>query len=165
MEGTGTVEAARLTEIYFRQVDMVYRLCYAYLKNSADAEDAVQNTFIRLMQSGKCFESTEHEKAWLIVTAGNLCRDQLRHWWRKRASLEEWDGAGEVNEPEPDETLEAVLALPGNYRAEIYLYYYEGYTGAEIAELLKKPPSTVRNDLSRARKLLRKKLGGELDEG
>lgn len=63
-----------ITELYQRHVDTVYRVCYSYMKNRADTEDMVQDTFIKLISSGVLFQSAEHEKAWLIVTASNLCK-------------------------------------------------------------------------------------------
>ena len=83
----------QITGIYNRHVDAVYRLCYSYMKNAADAEDMVQETFLRLIRSGKSFENDRHERAWLIVTASNLCKDQLKHWWRKTVALEEQEEA------------------------------------------------------------------------
>ena len=64
-----------VSEIYDRHVNSVYRVCVLYMKNQHDTEDMVQNTFIRLMRDNTKFESFEHEKAWLIRTATNLCKD------------------------------------------------------------------------------------------
>ena len=72
-----------IKEIYERHRQTVYRVCFAYMKNSEDAADAVQETFIRLIRKAPAFENTEHEKAWLIRTASNICKDELKHWWRK----------------------------------------------------------------------------------
>ena len=63
-----------LIQMYNRHVDTVYRVCFMFMKNGPDTEDMVQNTFIRLMKDKTVFQSTEHEKAWLIRTATNLCR-------------------------------------------------------------------------------------------
>ena len=79
-----------IVRIYERHVDSVYRLCFSFMKNSADAEDMVQETFLRLLSSGKSFESEEHEKAWLIVTASNLCKDTLKKWWRKNENIDDY---------------------------------------------------------------------------
>ena len=68
-----------ITEIYNRQVDTVYRICYSFMKNISDTEDMVQETFLRLIRTGVLFQSEEHEKAWLIVTASNLCKDTLKN--------------------------------------------------------------------------------------
>lgn len=151
-----------LLESYSQFAKMVYRLCFTYLKNTADTEDMVQTVFIKRMTCGKQFDSREHEKAWLIVTASNLCKNHLRHWWRRREELtEEIEGIPE--EPESNTLLDSILALPERYRVVIYLYYYEGYQCTEISQMLHKPSSTVRNHLSEARKLLREQLGGEFE--
>ena len=71
-------------KIYNRHVDTVYRICFSFMKNSSDTEDMVQETFLKLLSNGKRFESESHEKAWLIVTARNECRGQLKHWSRTR---------------------------------------------------------------------------------
>ena len=146
-------------EIYHRHMKTVYRVCFVYLKNPADAEDAVQSTFIKLMEHTKPFQNTEHEKAWLIVTAANHCKDLLRHWWRKTAPIDE-----AVSAPaffKPDETLQKVLDLPEKIKIAIYLYYYEGYSTVEIARMMKKNQSTVRGYLRTGRELLKLTLGGE----
>ena len=153
-----------LADLYLRHSRTVYRVCFAYLKNPADTEDAVQDTFFQLIRYGPVLESAEHEKAWLIRTATNVCKNMLRHWWRRRESIEDHpDLPGEENF-ETDDVLRAVLALPEKYKTVVYLRYYEGYTGAEIAEILKKPQSTVRNHLHEARAILRERLGDDFDE-
>jgi len=143
---------------YNRHVDTVYRVCYTYLRNAADAEDAAQNVFIKLLARPVRFESVEHERAWLIRVATNYCKDALKAPWAQRFSLED------VPEPTAadtgyDETLDAMMKLPENQRLCAYLYYYEGYKTVEIAEILKCPHSTVRNNLSEARTLLRRRIG------
>ena len=70
-------------EIYNRHVDTVYRVCFSFMKNAADTEDMVQETFLKFISSRKSFASEEHEKAWLIVTASNTCKDELRRFKRK----------------------------------------------------------------------------------
>lgn len=156
-----------IAQSYETYVDMVYRLCITILKHKFDAEDAVQNTFIKLMHHNKPFASAEHEKAWLIVTATNTCKDMLRRASRQDEVLEAHESRFVAPAAEPDSTdfLSAVQALPPKYRAPVYLYYYEGYSGGEIAVLLKKPASTIRNWLLEARKQLRQQLGGDFDAG
>ena len=66
--------------IYNRHVDTVYRVCFSYMKNKSETEDMVQETFLRLITSKKTFDNERHEKAWLIVTASNLCKDSLKKW-------------------------------------------------------------------------------------
>ena len=154
-----------IADLYERHKLTVYRVCFAFMKNAADTEDAVQDTFIRLIKKGPAFENGEHEKAWLIRTAGNLCKNSLRHWWRKREDLERYqERLLDKSNYEIDETLSAVLGLPDRYKTAVYLYYYEGYNSGEISSILGRPPSTVRNHLHEARALLKKKLGGDFDE-
>ena len=148
-------------EIYERNVNTLYRVCFSYMKNAADTEDAVADVFVKLLKSGKTFQSIEHEKAWLLRTAINRCKDYLKHWWRKRADIDDYDIAAPGNLPEIDEILESVLELPERYKAVIYLYYYEGYSSAEIASILNKPQSTILNHLSEARKYLKGVLENE----
>ena len=145
-------------KIYNRHVDTVYRICYSFLKNPSDTEDMVQETFLKLLSSGKRFESENHEKAWLIVTASNACKDVLKHWWRKNKALSD---CGELAQDVPfevDGILSAILELPPDYKTAVYLYYYEGYSTPEIAEMLRCPQATVRSRLARARKLLEKEV-------
>ena len=153
-----------IAAIYERQMPTVWRVCRTYMKRTADTEDAAADTFAALIRSSPEFENPEHEKAWLIRTASNVCKNMLRRASRRDESLEELDGNGpEFAAPEEDEETralrDAVDRLPERCRIVVYLYYYEGYSTDEIAKLLKRPPSTVRNQLSDARKLLRERLG------
>ncbi|MDR3305796.1 MAG: RNA polymerase sigma factor, partial [Clostridiales Family XIII bacterium] len=150
-----------VAEIYMRQMRTVYRVCFTYMKNAADTEDAVQDTFYKMLASGVVFESGEHEKAWLIRTAANVCKNSIRHWFRKHEDLADYEnlqGAGNI---EIDDTFEAVMGLPDKYKSVVYLYYYEGCTTPEISDILQKPQSTIRNHLHEARGVLKEKLGGE----
>lgn len=147
------------TEVYYRHVDTVYRVCYSFMKNKADTEDMVQETFLRLLSSRKEFENERHEKAWLIVTASNVCKDTLKKWWRKTENIEDFlDIAAEPKQE--DSLLEVILQLPEDAKDAVYMYYYEGYTTVEIAEFLHCPESTVRSRLMRAKKKLQVMLGG-----
>lgn len=151
-------------EIYNRHVDTVYRICYSFMRNPQDTEDMVQETFLRLISHKVDFTSREHEKAWLIVTASNLCKDTLKKWWRRTENID--DPALNLKTPafEIDEILEAILKLPPDQKTVVYMYYYEGYSTADIASYLRCPHATVRSRLSRARKTLKKQLGGDFDE-
>ena len=153
-----------ITEIYARHGKMIYRVCYAYMKNTADTEDAVQDTFVQLIKNGPVFHSEEHEKAWLIRTASNICKNMLKHWWRRRENIEDFHDLQGPEETGTDEVFRAVMDLPAKYKTVVYLYYYEGYTSTEIAGILKKPQSTVRNYLHEARAVLKERLGDEFNE-
>ena len=148
-----------IAAIYERHSKTVYRVCFAFMKNQADTEDAVQETFFRLIRKQPDFDNTEHEKAWLIRTASNICKNELKHWRRKQTDL---DAQTDIPAPETSESaeiMEAIMALPERYKTVIYLYYYEGYQAAEIAKMLKKPHSTIRNHLREARLILKERLG------
>lgn len=141
--------------IYLRNSNMVWHICLAFMKNQQDAEDALQETFLRLIKSEKVFDSDEHEKAWLIVTTQNICKNMLKSWWRKREEIENHEAAITTSAYEIDETLQVVMNLPNKYKVPIYLYYYMDYDSAEIAKILHKPKSTIRNYLSEARKKMK----------
>lgn len=138
---------------------MVYRLAMVYLGRPADAEDVVQEVFLRLLSKAPAFTDGEHEKRWLLRVTANLCRDQLRGFWRRRAVTLELD------RPAPDlETLgvaEAIVALPEQYKAPIHLHYCEGYSVAEIGEILNLGQSAVKMRLKRGRELLKLELEGD----
>lgn len=139
---------------------MVYRLCYSYLGSPADAEDAAQSVFMKLVDKPRSFTSEEHEKAWLLTCASNHCKDVLKSAHRKRVvSLPPSESARMGTHDSVSDTLDAVLRLPARYKDCVYLHYYEGYKTAEIAQLLGIPASTVRNRLRDARGLLRTALG------
>ena len=144
--------------VYQRHIDMVFRISYSYLKNIADSEDAVSMTFIKYMNNDIVFHSIEHEKAWFIVTCTHVCKDMLKQRWRRPISFAE-NHIVKLETFQIDQTLEAILKLPARYKTVIYMYYYEGYNSEEIAEILHKPSSTIRNQLARAKKILKRKLG------
>lgn len=153
-----TDEEQEFTEIYYRHVDAVFRLCFTYLKNKQDTDDAVQEVFLKLLNYKGAFESEEHRKAWLIVTASNYCKNFLKHWWRKRKNIDDYTEIIGGASYEVDEMMELVLALPDKYKTAVYLYYYEGYDSAQIAKMLNKPAGTIRSYLSTARKMLKKEM-------
>ena len=151
-----------IEQIFRRHVQTVYRVCYSFMGSAADAEDATQATFMRLIDHPRSFESVEHEKAWLIVCASNLCKDILKSAGRNRVTEMPEREPADPRQADPlDTTLDAVLRLPDKYKDVVYLHYYEGYKTAEIAEMLGENPSTVRNRLRDARTLLRQALGGD----
>ncbi len=146
---------------YLRHFKDVYRVCYAFMKNAQDAEDCTEDAFVRAMTCGVAFENERHERSWLTTTAMNVCKDKLKHWWRRKVTPidEETDLAAETDEK--SEVADAVMALPVKYKEVVWLYYYEGYQTDEIAAMLGRAPSTVRNQLRDARAKLKLTLGGE----
>lgn len=153
-----TNKETEFTKIYYLHVDTVYRICFTYLKNTADTEDAVQEVFIKLLNYHGTFDSEEHRKAWLIVTASNFCKNYLKHWWRHHKNIENYTDLIGDTDPKIDEIMNYILDLPDKYKTVVYLYYYEGYNSNQIASMLHKPGSTIRTYLSTAKKLLKKEL-------
>jgi RNA polymerase sigma-70 factor (ECF subfamily) len=156
-----TLSGEEMAGLYRRRFRMVYQICMVLMKNVPDAEDAAQNVFRRVMERGEPFRDPEHEKAWLIVTARNECKNQLKHWWRTRRAGEEALDTLVWEQPRDREVWEQVAALPKPHRLVLYLYYYQGYTAGEIAEMLGENPSTVRSRLAAARKKLKLRLEEE----
>lgn len=157
----GNGEAERLVGEYS---DLILRLSYTYLKSTHDAEDLCQTVFLKLLRTRPAFDSPAHEKAWIIRTTANACKDVLRGAYRRRSAP--LDAAGEPCVPEPPDSgvLEAVMGLPANYREAIYLHYYEGYSIREIAEITGRTEAAVSAHLSRGRAALRATLEGAHDE-
>ena len=148
-----------------RYGDTVKRVCMIYLKNSADTEDIFQEVFIKYAARSPEFESTEHEKAWVIRVAINECKDFLKSFYKRKffpTSPHDLVDAKEAPLPEENsELLETVLSLPRKYREVIYLFYFEEYTAVDIAEILDKKVNTIYTRLARARDLLKAELGDE----
>lgn len=144
--------ADRLVNTY---ADMILRISYMYLKQTQDAEDICQDVFMKLSARDFLFENPSSEKAWIIRTTINACKDHLRtSFWKHATVLAE-----EYDIPAPEETesalLPLVMELPKHYRISIYLHYYEGYPVKEIASILGKPDNTISAYLTRGRKKLR----------
>ena len=149
-------DIVRIVETYS---DMLLRIALNRVKSLPAAEDIVQTVFERLMRRRPIFESREHEKAWLIRTAVNLCLSDLRTQTRHGELPLDENIAGEYGE-EVSEVLDAVQTLSTPDRYAVYLYYYEGYGVKDIGKLLKEPEGTISSRLSRARKKLRALLEG-----
>ena len=135
----------------------VYRLAYARTGSRADAEDVMQEVFLRLIRAKPTFSDHIHARAWLMRVASNCANDLFRLPWRKREGpLEEEVSISE--NPEEGSVTEAVLSLPARYRIPVHLYYYEGYSVTEIAKITGRSEGPVKSRLFRARNLLRDKL-------
>ena len=155
---------AEFEAFYERHWKSVYKLCFTYMKSASDAEDCAEDVFVKVLTGEITFDDEVHERKWLTVAAINLCKDRLKGW--KRKAVMPIDDEPELAAPEQEDrsdVLEAVQSLPVKYKDVIWLYYYEGYQTDEIAEILGRPPSTIRNQMRDARKLLKDKLGGEYE--
>lgn len=150
-----------LAELVHRYADMMMRIAFTYLKNSADAQDICQEVFAKIVKRQPAFKQADHEKAWIIRVTINACKDALRSPWKKL-----FTPIGDTDYPiqneENKQVVASVLELPKKYRIVLYLYYFESYSTAEIAGLLHRNESTVRTQLKRARELLKTSLTGGL---
>ncbi len=150
------------TETYIAQYgDMVYRLAYARTHSRNDADDIFQEVFFRCFRRKPIFESLEHAKAWFIRVTLNCAKS---HWIRFRG-FAPLDDRIPFTDPEESSLDAALEKLSAKNRTVIHLYYYEGYSTDEIAELLREKPSTIRTRLTRAREKLRELMKGDLDNG
>ncbi len=142
--------------------NMLLRVAYSYLQNMSDAEDILQDTVIKYIKSAPEFENENHEKAWLITVASNLSKNKIRY--NKIREADELD-EGLVAKKEEDLSFvwEAVKGLPVTQREVVHLFYQEGYSTRDIANMLERNESTVRSDLLRARKRLKQILKEEYD--
>lgn len=146
----------RLEELVNKHESTLFRAALAILGDVQEAEDVVQETFLRYLEKRPELRDGEHEKAWLLKVTANRCKSVLRQRLRHPA-VELLDVY-----PAPDmdcrELMEAIFALPARQRAAVHLHYYEGYTSEEIGAILGQRPGTVRSHLSRARDSLRRYL-------
>ncbi len=155
MERTEFMDAVR------RYQDMVYRVALHQMADVADAEDAVQEVFLRLYTCKNAFDGPEHLRFWLIRVTINYCKNELKSPWRRhRVALESLPDQPVFQAPEQRELYQAVMALPKKYRTVLYLFYYEELSTREIARLLDIRQSAVTTRLARARGKLKKTLLG-----
>ena len=141
--------------------DSILRLAYSYLHSIEDAEEVLQDTLLQFLRTAPDLQSPAHEKAWLLRVTINACKDLLKSFFHsKTVSLDEIIEQSSEMTTDDKEVLEAVLSLPKKYKDVVYLHYYEGYTAPEISRILRKNVNTVYTLLTRSKRLLREKLGG-----
>ncbi len=143
-------DAGEVVEIY---ADTVYRLAFAQTHSRSDAEDIFQEVFLQYLRKAPPFASEEHRKAWLLRVTVNCCKRLWRTAWRRRTVP--LDETIPFKQPEDSALYETIGRLPEKYRLAIHLYYYEGLSTEEVANLLSAKPSTVRTWLTRARRQLK----------
>ena len=132
-----------IREAVIKYSDTLYRVCIVILCNEQDVQDAVQDTFCRYLEKRPEFRDEEHEKAWLIRVATNICRDMIRFRIRHpKVSIDEVENTLAV--PEQREIFKELLELPVRQKAVIYLHYVEGYKVREIADILGITESAVK---------------------
>ena len=147
---SGSENAEKLIRKY---APLIYRVAYQNLQNRADADDVFGDVCVTVLTKSPPDDSEEHLRRWLITVTLNKCRNLRRSFWKTR--IDPLDEHEELTAPEVRGVMEELSRLPENYRNVVYLYYYEEYTIAEIAEILGKSPNTVGTWLRRARMKLR----------
>lgn len=153
----------RLTveEAYRAHADAVFAAAFSVCRSRADADDVVQDTFLRYLTKPKEFDSAAHLKAWLLRVAINRATDLTRSRWRDHLSWEEEIAALPFEAPEDERLMDAVLQLKEPDRIVVHLYYFEGYSVKEIAQLIQRREGTVKSRLCRARAALKTMLQEE----
>lgn len=143
-----------IREAVVKYSDMLCRICIVMLCNEQDAQDAIQDTFCRYLEKKPEFREEEHEKAWLIRVATNICRDMIRFRLRHpKVCIDDLENC--LAAPEHKETLRELLELPVKQKTVIYLHYVEGYQVREIADILGISEGAVKMRLCRAREQMR----------
>lgn len=155
---------SEFSEKYDEYSPMLYRICVLRLGNKQDAEDAMQNTFIKFCYKSPEFSNCNDEKAWLIRVAINCCKDfQKSFWQRCTVGLEE---TAEMTTGSIEDAVRLIdlFELSPKNRIVLELFYYEGYSVEEIADILKISKSSVTSRLSRARNRLKLEMEVNSDD-
>lgn len=151
-----------LETVYDKYADMLYRLALSHLQRKEDAEDAVQDVFMKYYSTSPNFSDDEHERAWLIKVTVNRCHDLLR-----RGNIRTHESLDDIIEVESDEKVDeeniltVVRKLPEKYKTVIVLHYLEGFSAVEVSKMLGLSQSAVKMRLSRGRDLLKNLIDGE----
>ncbi|MBQ7837107.1 MAG: sigma-70 family RNA polymerase sigma factor [Clostridia bacterium] len=149
-----------IRELVSKYSSLIFRISYCILCNSADAEDAVQETFLRYLTKAPEFTSEEHRKAWLIKVSANVSKNMLMFRLRRETvNLEDVEDIG-IDERDY-ETFELIMSLPAKHKIVMTLYYVEGYKSKEIAEIIGISEEAVRKRLQKGRELLKNEIEKE----
>ncbi len=149
------------TAIAEKYMDTIYRVAYSWTKHSQDANDVTQEVLLQLYKSTKAFESEAHLKNWLIRVTINQCKMLFRAPWRKAENIDDYANTLGFEESNHLALFQSVMKLDKKYRVPLMLFYYEGYSTAEIASLMGIPEKTVSTRLHRARAKLKEELKEE----
>jgi len=158
---------ARFAALVERQSRFVFRVAYALLRNPHDAEDAVQETFLKLYRAD-VWERLENERAFLARAAWRVAVDKLR-----QVRYEPLDkdiappGAANLEDVMAAADRHAMVhrlidALPPELREPLVLSTVEEMNSREIAAVMDIPEGTVRTRIMRAREILKQKLAGSM---
>ena len=155
---------AEFEKILRKYGDSIYRIALVHTQNEMDAQDIVQEVFLKFARNASQFQSDQHIKAWLIRVAINMCTDLKRSAWnRKTTELNDECLPAEEFTTGESELYQAVMSLPVKYKDVIHLFYYEGYSIKEISRITEQKENAVKTQLSRGRVLLKELLKGEYD--
>ena len=162
MKVTCGIKQYEVEEVIEQYSTMIFRLAMVRMQNKADAEDIVQDTFLRLMQQvqkGVTFKEDEHLKAWLLTVATNRGKSILNLMWNRRTQgLDALEEASYEDKHNEGYAYEYVMKLPEKYRVAINLFYYEQLKTDEIAKIMKTKETTVRSYLHRGRERLKEMM-------
>ena len=133
--------------------DRMYRAALAILGDPGEAEDAVQDAFLKYLEKRPALDGPRHQANWLLKVTVNGCKSRLRSPWRRRRTAlpDTLPAPG----PEERQEVEELMLLPAGDRLVLHLFYYEGLSAAEIASLTGLTQGSVRSRLCRAREKLR----------
>lgn len=144
---------------YEKYSQLIFKIAFLHMGSTFDAEDIMQNVFMKLLYNSPDFRDGEHEKAWLIRVTQNMCRNALKI--RSRQCTEYNDGVAADKERDISKALDISMKirdLPATYKTAIFLCYYEDMTVKEISKILRISQSAVKMRLKRGRELLRSEL-------
>ena len=142
----------------------VTRAALCILRDADEAEDIAQDVFLRLYTYTGCFDGDEHVRAWLLRCAANMSIDALRSYRRKNTVPLSEISEQSAPESREDSVMPAVMTLPPKLRIAVYLHYYEGYSVAETAAILKISQSAVKWRLKSGREKLKVLIKGEIED-
>ena len=153
---TPGAEKPNIEAQYSRYADMLYRVALSTLQNDMDAQDAVQDVFIKYISANPVFKDEDHEKAWFLRVTVNRCRDMLRS--RKiRLRLHDESDAEPVNPASKarQELFEVLHSIPEKYKSTVILHCLEGLSLQETADVLGISLSAAKMRLKRAREIIK----------
>ena len=159
------MDTNRYADLVNMYANNVYKIAVSYCNNRSDAEDIVQNVFIKLLKSKEKFKDDEHVKRWLIRVAINESKNMNTSFWRKRiVPLEDSEPIINTRDKSDEKAvlLGAVMRLKEKNRIVVQLYYYEGYSVKEIAEILRIKETTVQNQINESKKCFKRNCKGGL---
>lgn len=143
--------------------DDILRLALSYTKRINDAEDIMQNVFVKLYKNINNIDEDKVKK-WCIKVTINECRDFFKSFWIKNIFIKDEILSNMCCDEKIIDLKDKLFNLPAKYRIVIYLYYYEGYKTNEIAEILKENVSTIQTRLTRGKQKLKNFLKEEQNE-